>query len=69
MGKLDRGAFGQLLDEAKELGCKAVTFGVDLECADDHPERWVATDGTGTMANGRTGEEAFRAFIAVKRRG
>ena len=68
MGKHDRGAFGALMDEAKELGCRIVSFVVDLEADDDEDDRWLATDGK-QAGTGRTGEEAFRAFVEVKRRG
>lgn len=67
MGKHDKGAFGQLLDEAEEIGCESVSFVVHLK-ADREDERWIVSDGQRAAA-GRTGEEAFRAFIAMKRRG
>lgn len=71
MGKHDKGAFGQLLDEAKSMSLNRVSFRVELD-ADEDLNRWEASCFAGDMdhcASGRTGEEALRSLLAVLKRG
>lgn len=62
MSAHDRGAFGALLVEAKELGEQYLTFTVDLDAEDEEPSRWLLC-GEATYAEGRTGEEALRSYV------
>lgn len=68
MSEHDRGAFGKLLAEAKELGVWGLEWYVDLIQGDEM--RWRCTVGASNAGlydawgeNGRTGEEAFRALV------
>lgn len=76
MSAHDRGAFGQLLAEAKALGCSKLRFDADLFAADESPDRWSASacfaspdDPQGktyrfeSEERGRTGEEALRRLV------
>ncbi len=62
----DRGAFGRLMAECKDMGVTRLAWDVDLST--DLEDRWVCwvpteeghdRDG----ATGRTGEEAFRRLV------
>ncbi len=62
MSTHDRGAFGQLLAEAKELGETRLSFHVDLMADPEAVYRWDAA-GERYSAHGRTGEEALRKLV------
>lgn len=68
MSTHDRGAFGALLAEAKELGAEMIRFEVDL-VMDDVPEeeRWEVACGPKKKAFGRTGEEGLRGLVEMLR--
>lgn len=68
MSTHDRGAFGQLLAEAKALGASEIRWQVDLTRVDEDPHRWSArtierSDKAASYASGRTGEEALRRLV------
>jgi len=71
MSTHDRGAFGALLAEAKALGCKRVSWQVDLDEPDESEARWVVETFplhwtwklTNAADRGRTGEEALRRLV------
>ena len=68
MSAHDRGAFGQLLAEAKSLAVHRLQFEVDLHASDETTYRWVVTTNPPSLGgNGRTGEEALRAFVEALR--
>jgi hypothetical protein len=71
MGKHDRGAFGELLDEAKQIiEGDILFFECDFDKEDDDREKWRVFSGTyGSDGHGRTGEEALRDFLTKARRG
>ena len=67
MSTHDRGAFGQLLAEAKALGSPNLSFVARLDEPDESSVRWKA-HGANTAcgeqhAYGRTGEEALRRLV------
>jgi hypothetical protein len=66
MSTHDRGAFGALLAEAKELGHSRLTFHVDLDVADED-DRWTVCSGDEYADVGRTGEEALRKLVEALR--
>lgn len=67
MSAHDKGAFGQLLAEAKALGVGRLVFDCSLEEPDDSMDRWRArsclSEHLRITGLGRTGEEALRALI------
>ena len=71
MSTHDRGAFGQLLAEAKALGIVHCQWDHDLRKADEDSTRWVVVGFKSQVkpphdivhACGRTGEEALRQLV------
>ena len=64
----DRGAFGKLLAEARELGAVSLEFFVGLNTDAENDERWSVSAGHPVgdrmaEAYGRTGEEALRRLV------
>lgn len=62
----DRGAFGKLMAEARDLGARYIQWDVDLTKGPEDDTRWGAC-ALGTCktvgSGGRTGEEALRRLV------
>lgn len=69
MSKHDRGAFGELLAEAKSLGAHRIRWEVATFLDDDDETRWAVTvPGQALYASGRTGEEGLRKLVEALRK-
>lgn len=72
---LDRGAFDNLLSEAKALGVTKISFDANLSLDAENPRKWQCwlphdpdADTPESGGSGRTGKEALRRLIEQLRR-
>lgn len=67
MGEHDRGAFGQLMKQAKAKGARTLRFFCWLDRGDEmrrwEARTWIKGIGSPLVQRGRTGEEALRKLV------